>query len=62
MHAATEQPPGLPGFSTVPSAPVGREMWFRAPAGRFPDVPQIAMRGRRRPRIEACWDGYAIAL
>jgi hypothetical protein len=44
MHAATERPPGLPGFSLVPHA--GVEIWFRAPAGRVPDVLEIGVRGQ----------------
>jgi hypothetical protein len=46
----------------VPSAEVGLQIWFRAAAGRFPDVLEIGMRGRRRPRIAAYWDGCFFAL
>jgi hypothetical protein len=60
MHAATEHPAGLSGFSLVSQA--GVEIWFRAPAGRVPDVLEIGVRGRRRPRVEAYWDGCLIAL
>jgi hypothetical protein len=60
MHAATGRPPDLSGFSLVPHA--GVEIWFRAPAGRVPDVLEIGLRGRRRPRVEAYWDGCRIAL
>jgi len=60
MHAATEPPPGLSGFSLVARA--GAEIWFRAPAGRVPDVLEIGLHGRRRPRVEAYWDGCLIAL
>ncbi len=60
MHAATERPPGLGGFSLVSQAEV--EIWFRAPAGRVPDVLEIELHGRRRPRVEAYWDGCRIAL
>ena len=60
MHAATERPPGLSGFSLVSHD--GVEIWFRAPAGRAPDVLEIGVRGRRRPRVEAYWDGCLIAL
>src|SRR6185312_5437214 len=42
MHAATEAPPGLPGFTRVPAA--GFELWFRAPGGIQPDVLEIALR------------------
>ncbi|MGH3125000.1 MAG: hypothetical protein ACRDND_28795, partial [Streptosporangiaceae bacterium] len=60
MHAATERPPDLSGFSLVSHADV--EIWFRAPAGRVPDVLEIGVRGRPRPRVEAYWDGCRIAL
>ena len=60
MHAATEPPRGLSGFSLVPHD--GLEIWFRAPGGRVPDVLEIGLRGRRRPRVEAYWDGCLIAL
>jgi hypothetical protein len=63
MHAATERPPGLSGFRLVPHTRQDRvEVWFRAPAGRVPGVLEIGLRGRRRPRVEAYWDGYRIAL
>jgi hypothetical protein len=60
MHAATEQPRGLSGFRLVSRARV--EIWFRAPAGRAPDVLEIGLGGRRRPQVEAYWDGCRIAL
>jgi hypothetical protein len=60
LRAATAPPPGLSGFSPV-DAP-GLEVWFRAPAGRLPDVLEIALRGRRHPRVEAFWDGCAYVL
>ena len=60
MHAATEPPPGLSGFSLVPHDLI--EIWFRAPGGRVPDVLEIGLHGRRRPRVEAYWDGCLIAL
>jgi hypothetical protein len=42
MHAAIEQPPGLPGFRLVPpTGQDGVEVWFRAPAGRAPDMLEI---------------------
>jgi hypothetical protein len=62
MHAATLPPAGLAGFRALPSAPAGLEIWFRAPGGRLPDVLEIGMRGRRRPHIEAYWDGCLMAL
>jgi predicted kinase len=60
MHAATEAPPGLPGFTRAPAA--GLELWFRARGGIRPDVLEIGLRGRRRPRVEAYWDGCLFAL
>jgi hypothetical protein len=62
MHAATEPPAGLSGFRAVPCAEAGLQIWFRAGNGRFPDVLVIGIRGRRRPRIEAYWDGCLFAL
>jgi hypothetical protein len=60
MHAATERPAGLAGFARLAAA--GVEVCFRPPAGRCPEVLEIAVRGRRRPRIEAYWDGCLMAL
>ena len=60
MHAATEAPPGLSGFSPVPVE--GLELFFRAPAGTPPDMLGIGLRGKRRPRVEAYWDCCLIAL
>jgi hypothetical protein len=60
MHAASERPPGLSGFSVVAEA--GMEIWFRAPGGRVPDVLEIGLHGRRRPRVEAYWDGCQFML
>ena len=51
---------GLSGFS--PAHADGLEVWFRAPAGRIPDVLEIGVRGRRHPRVEAYWDGCSFAL
>ena len=60
MHAATEEPSGLSGFIGVQVA--GIEVFFRPRAGRFPEVLEIGLRRRRRPRIEAYWDGLRVAL
>ena len=56
-HAATEAPPGPPGFAQVPAA--GFELWFRAPGGIQPDVLEIGLRasagrGSRRTGTAAC--------
>jgi hypothetical protein len=60
LYAATESPARLSGFSPVDSEDM--DVWFRAPAGRRPDVLEIGMRGRRHPRVEAYWDGCAFVL
>ena len=60
MHAATDEPSGLSGFIRVQVA--GIEVFFRPRAGRSPEVLQIGLRGRRRPRVEAYWDGLRVAL
>jgi hypothetical protein len=60
MHAATVLPAGLSGFS--PAHADGLEVWFRALAGRIPDVLEIGVRGRRHSRVEAYWDGCSFAL
>jgi hypothetical protein len=60
MHAATTLPPGLTGFVRV-AAP-GLELWFRELAGARPDLLEIALHGRRRPHVEAYWDGCLYAL
>ena len=46
-HGATA---GVSGFNPAHSDDL--EVWFRAPAGRMPDVLEIGMRGRRHPRVE----------
>ena len=60
MHAATEPPPDLTGFT--PAASDSLDIWFRAPGGRRPDVLEIGLRGRRRARVEAYWDGLLTAM
>jgi len=60
MHAATEPPQGLAGFSEVPCADV--RVFFRAPGGRMPDFLEVGLRGRRHPRVEAYWEGCLMAL
>jgi hypothetical protein len=61
MHAATEPPTGLSGFSEV-AADGGVRIWFRGVGERLPDVLEIGLRGRRRPRVEAYWDGCLMAM
>ena len=61
MHAATEPPAGISGFSSVTVA--GVQLSFRAFGNaRQPDILEIALRGRRRRRVEAYWDGCLMAM
>ena len=60
MHAATEPPAGLSGFSIVAAA--GVQVHFRTAGGGQPGTLEIGMHGRRRPRIEAYWDGCLMAM
>lgn len=59
MHAETEQPPGLDGFTRVFAD--GIEIWFRPLGGRSPSVLDIGVQGRRLPRVEAYWNGLRVA-
>jgi len=60
MHAATTPPPGLTGFRPV--AADGLRLWFRGIGGRQPEALEIGLRGKRRPRVEAYWDGCLMAM
>src|ERR1700728_1401539 len=60
MHAATGAPPDRSGFTRIPVA--GLELWFRAPAGPRARGLEVGRRGKRRPRVEAYWDGCLFAL
>ncbi len=60
MHAATDRPAGLSGFTAIPAA--GIQIYFRGLTGRPPDTLEIALRGRRHPALEAYWDGCLMAM
>ena len=60
MKASTEPPADLSGFARAPTD--GLDVRFRAPGGRCPDVLEIAVHGRRQPRVEAYWDGCLIMM
>jgi hypothetical protein len=62
MHAATEPPSSLSGFSPVPAGDDGVQVWFRGLGGLRPDVLEIGLRGRRRPKVAAYWDGCLMAM
>lgn len=54
VEVATEAP-GLAGFERLPSSEA--EVYLRPPAGRVPDLLEIELRGKRRPRLIASLDG-----
>jgi hypothetical protein len=56
MHAGTERPAGLSGFSLISQN--GVEVRLRAPAGSAPGVPETGVRAG----AEAYWDGSLVAL
>ena len=60
MHAATRPPADLTGFSQITSDDV--QVWFRGVGHLRPDVLEIGLRGGRRPRVEAYWDGCLMAM
>ena len=60
MRASTSPPADPAGFATV--ATDGIEVLFRAPGGRYPDVLEVALHGRRSPRVEAYWDGCLLMM
>ncbi len=72
MRAATTAPAGKTGFAVVPddsidlpatSCPRPRlQLYFRGAGGLSPDVLEIAMSGRRRPKVAAYWDGCLMAM
>jgi hypothetical protein len=64
MHAATVAPDGLTGFTQLPAAanPAGVTVYFRGASGVRPDVLEIAVEGKRHPKIAAYWDGCLMAM
>ncbi len=72
MRAATTAPSGRSGFARVPddvidlpptSAPWPRlQLFFRGAGGMAPEVLEIAMQGRRHPKVAAYWDGCLMAM
>jgi hypothetical protein len=63
MRAATAQPRGVSGFTELAVTEVAAlRVYFRPLAGQLPDVLEIAMRGRRRRRVAAYWDGCLMAM
>ena len=60
MHASTEPPGEIGNFRLLAAEDV--HIWFRGPGGREPEVVEIGLEGRRRPHIEAYWDGCKYAI
>ena len=61
LRVAAQPPPqGTARFRRIPGT--GLDLWFRAPAGPPPATLEIALRGKRDPRLEAYWDGCLFAL
>jgi hypothetical protein len=64
MRAATTPPDGVTGFAQLaaPATPAGITVYFRAFAGVCPDVLEIAIQGKRHPKVAAYWDGCLMAM
>jgi hypothetical protein len=65
MHAALSQPDGITGFVPVTVAvdqAAQLTVYFRPAGGLRPDVLEIAVQGRHRPRVAAFWDGCLMAM
>jgi hypothetical protein len=60
MHAATRAPAGLSGFILIPAP--GVRVHFRRVGNWQPDTLEISLHGRRRPRVEAYWDGCLMVM
>ena len=52
--------PVLRGLARVDAR--GVQVWFRGVGGQRPDVLEIGVRGRRRPKVAAYWDGCLMAM
>ncbi len=66
MHAAFSQPDGRTGFvsvETTDDSSAGIRILFRPLGGGLsPDVLEIGIHGRRRPKVQAYWDGCLMAM
>jgi hypothetical protein len=72
MRAATSAPGGKTGFALVPDDAIDLpstgaleprlQLFFRATGGMSPDVLEIAMQGKRHPKVAAYWDGCLMAM
>ena len=60
IRSSTERPGRSEGFALIDHD--GVELYVKAAAGRLPDELDIGVRGRRRPRVEAYWNGCAYVV
>jgi hypothetical protein len=60
MHAATQEPDDLHGFTAAEVD--GLRLHFRPVAGQQPDVLEVGMTGGRHPKVAAYWDGCLMAM
>ena len=56
--SSTELPGGLTGFRHLEAG--GYQVMFHPSAGPAPAQIEVRLRGRRRPRISAYWDGMPV--
>jgi len=59
LEAASDPPPDR---HFRPIEVEGFELWFSAPGFEPPDELHLEVRGRRKPRVEAYWNGCVYAV
>jgi hypothetical protein len=63
MHAALSAPDGLTGFEQCAAdALPGLTIYFRRTGGQQPDVLELGLAGKRRPKVAAYWDGCLMSM
>jgi hypothetical protein len=55
IESSTTEPENAPRFAGIEAG--GFELYLLAPDGTLPDELEIGLRGKRRPRVEAFWNG-----
>ncbi len=53
---------GAPSAGATSAATAGVRLNFRPLGGLSPDILEIGMQGRRRPKVQAYWDGCLMAM
>lgn len=62
MRAAITPPKAVSGFVLLDAdSTEGLQVFFRAAHGQRPEVLEIGLKGKRRPRIAAYWNGCLMA-